>query len=34
MPLFCPDAEFSSDIDCQNSITSKPSSGQSGMSSG
>jgi hypothetical protein len=31
-PLFCPETEFSSDVDCWNSITSKPFSGQSRMS--
>jgi hypothetical protein len=30
-PLFCPETEFSSDIDHQNSITSKPLSEQSHM---
>jgi hypothetical protein len=34
MPLFCPDAEFSSDIDHQNSVTSKPASEQSHMGNG
>jgi hypothetical protein len=34
MLLFCPDAELSSDIDHQNSVTSKPSSGQSHMGNG
>jgi hypothetical protein len=34
MLLFCPDAEFSSDIDRQNSVTSKPFSGQSHMDNG
>jgi hypothetical protein len=34
MPLFSPDAEFSSDVDRQNSVTSKPSSGQSHISNG
>jgi hypothetical protein len=34
MPLFCLDAEFSSDIDRQNFVTSKLSSGQSCMGNG
>jgi hypothetical protein len=34
MPLFCLDAEFSSDVDRQNSVTSKPSRGQSRMGNG
>jgi hypothetical protein len=34
MPLFCPDAEFSSDVNRQNSVTSKPASGQSHMGNG
>jgi hypothetical protein len=34
MPLFCPDAEFSSDVDLQNSVTFKPFSGQSYMGNG
>jgi hypothetical protein len=33
-PLFCPEIEFSSDFARQNSITSKPLSGQSSMSNG
>jgi hypothetical protein len=33
-PLFCPETEFSSDVDHQNSITSKLFSGQSHMSNG
>jgi hypothetical protein len=31
MPLFCPNAEFSSDVDRQNFVTSKPSTGKSCM---
>jgi hypothetical protein len=34
LPLFCPGAEFSSDIDRQTSVTSKPFSRQSPMSIG
>jgi hypothetical protein len=34
MPLFCPGAKFSSDVDRQNSVTSKAFSGQSRMSNG
>jgi hypothetical protein len=34
MPLFCPGAEFSNDIDHHNSATSKPSSRQSRMGNG
>jgi hypothetical protein len=33
-PLFYPETEFSSDVDRQNSVTSKPISGQSCMSNG
>jgi hypothetical protein len=33
-PLFCPEIEFSSDVDHQNSVTSKLLSGQSHMSNG
>jgi hypothetical protein len=33
-PLFGPKIEFSSDVDRQNSVTSKPFSGQSHMSNG
>jgi hypothetical protein len=32
--LFCPETEFSSEVDLQNSATSKPLSGQGHMSSG
>jgi hypothetical protein len=32
--LFCPETEFSSDVDRQNSVTSKLFSGQSSMSNG
>jgi hypothetical protein len=32
--LFCPETEFSSEVDLQNSVTSKPLSGQGHMSSG
>jgi hypothetical protein len=34
MPLFCPDAKFSSDVDHQNFVTSKPSCRQSCMGNG
>jgi hypothetical protein len=34
MLLFCPDAEFSNEVDRQNSVTSKLFSGQSHMGSG
>jgi hypothetical protein len=34
MPLFCPEAEFSSDVDRKFFVTSKPSSGQSCMGNG
>jgi hypothetical protein len=33
-PLICPGAEFRSDINHQNSVSSKPFSGQSRMSNG
>jgi hypothetical protein len=33
-PLFCPETEFSSEVDLQNSITSKPFIRQSHMSNG
>jgi hypothetical protein len=33
-PLFCPETEFSSEVDLQNFITSKPFSGQSHMHNG
>jgi hypothetical protein len=33
-PLICSGAEFSSDIDYQNSVSSKPFSGQSRISNG
>jgi hypothetical protein len=33
-PLICPGAEFSSDIDRQNSVSSKPFSAQSRMGNG
>jgi hypothetical protein len=33
-PLFCSEAEFSSKVELQNVITSKPFSGQSRMSNG
>jgi hypothetical protein len=32
--LFCSEAEFSSKVDLQNSVSSKPLSGQSSMSNG
>jgi DICT domain-containing protein len=32
--LFCPETEFSSEVNLQNSMTSKPFSGQSCMSNG
>jgi hypothetical protein len=32
--LFCPETEFSSDVDHRNSVTSKPFSRQSRMSNG
>jgi hypothetical protein len=34
LPLFCPETEFSSGVDSQNSVASKPFSGQSHMSIG
>jgi hypothetical protein len=33
-PLICPGAEFSSDVDHQNSVSSEPFSGHSRMSNG
>jgi hypothetical protein len=33
-PLICPGVEFSSDVDHQNSVSSKPFSGLSRMSNG
>jgi hypothetical protein len=33
-PLFCPEKEFSSDIDTQNSVTPNPLSGHRHMSNG
>jgi hypothetical protein len=33
-PLFCPEIEFSSEVDLQNSVISKPLSGQGRMSNG
>jgi hypothetical protein len=33
-PLFYPETEFSSEVDIQNSVTSKPLSGQGRMSNG
>jgi len=33
-PLFCPETEFSSEVNLQNSVTSKPLSGQSRVSNG
>jgi hypothetical protein len=34
LPMFYPETEFSSDVDRQNSVTSKPFSGQSHMGNG
>jgi hypothetical protein len=34
LPLLCPGAELSSDVDHQNSVSSKSSSGQHRMSNG
>jgi hypothetical protein len=34
LPLFCPEIEISSDVDCKNSVTPKPFSEQSHMGNG